>query len=159
MARILSYGSLNVDFEYHLPHFVAPGETLSSTSRELNCGGKGLNQSIAAARAGGTVFHAGKVGSDGVFLVDTLMDSGVNTSLISVRNGPSGHAIIPLAPTGKNCIILYGGSNQEIACDEVDDALEQFSAGDFLIIQNEIDCLDQIMKHAANKRVVIGLDP
>ena len=51
MAHILSYGSLNLDLVYQVPHFVQAGETLSSTSRTVHCGGKGLNQSIAAARA------------------------------------------------------------------------------------------------------------
>ena len=51
MARILSYGSLNLDLVYQVPHFVQAGETLSSASRTVHCGGKGLNQSIAAARA------------------------------------------------------------------------------------------------------------
>lgn len=159
MARILSYGSLNLDFVYHLPHFVTPGETLSSTSRELNCGGKGLNQSIAAAQAGGIVFHAGKVGKDGGFLVDTLRDSGVNTSLICVSDGPSGHAIIQVEPTGQNCIILHGGSNQEITCDEADRVLEQFGPGDYLILQNEINCLEHIMEQAAKKRLFIVFNP
>ena len=49
MAHILSYGSLNLDLVYQVPHFVQAGETLSSTSRTVHCGGKGLNQSIAAA--------------------------------------------------------------------------------------------------------------
>ena len=47
MAHILSYGSLNLDLVYQVPHFVQAGETLSSTSRTVHCGGKGLNQSIA----------------------------------------------------------------------------------------------------------------
>ena len=52
MAHILSYGSLNLDLVYQVPHFVQAGETLSSTSRTVHCGGKGLNQSVALARAG-----------------------------------------------------------------------------------------------------------
>ena len=72
MSRILSYGSLNLDYVYHVPHVVAPGETLASCSRDVNCGGKGLNQSIASARAGATVCHAGKIGPDGQLLADTL---------------------------------------------------------------------------------------
>lgn len=159
MARILSYGSLNLDCVYHVPHFVTPGETLSSTVRELNCGGKGLNQSIAAARAGGTVFHAGKIGRDGTLLVDALQDSGVDTSLVSVSNGANGHAIIQVDSTGQNCIILHGGSNQEITCDEVDRALEQFGTGDYLILQNEINCLDYIMEQAAKKGLSIVFNP
>ena len=64
MAKILNYGSLNIDYVYDVPHFVKAGETLSSTSRNIFAGGKGLNQSVALSRAGGDVYHAGAVGKD-----------------------------------------------------------------------------------------------
>lgn len=51
MGRILNFGSLNIDYVYKVEHFVSAGETLSSDSLDVNCGGKGLNQSIAAAKA------------------------------------------------------------------------------------------------------------
>ena len=62
--KVLNFGSLNLDFVYSLDHIVKPGETISSTGLEINCGGKGLNQSVALARAGAQVFHAGLVGED-----------------------------------------------------------------------------------------------
>lgn len=159
MAKILSYGSLNLDYVYHVPHFAAPGETLSSASRDLNCGGKGLNQSVAAARAGGTVFHAGKIGPDGQILEDLLRESGVDTSFLSVSGGPSGHAIIQVEPGGQNCILLYGGSNREITDAEVERALEAFGPGDYLILQNEINALPQLMEGAARRGMLIVFNP
>lgn len=63
--RILNYGSLNLDFDYYLEHIVMPGETISSQQLEICPGGKGLNQSIALARAGAEVWHAGMIGGDG----------------------------------------------------------------------------------------------
>lgn len=159
MPRILSYGSLNLDYVYHVPHFVAPGETLSPTARDLNCGGKGLNQSIAAARAGGNVFHAGKIGREGQLLADALASSGVDISLLSVSDGPNGHAIIQVEPQGQNCILLYGGSNREITREEVDRALESFGPGDYLILQNEINALEDIMEGAARRGVSIVFNP
>ncbi len=159
MARILSYGSLNVDYVYHVPHFVAPGETLFSTVRDLNCGGKGLNQSVAAARAGGTVFHGGKIGRDGQPLADMLRDSGVDLSLLSVGDGPSGHAMIQVEPGGQNCILLYGGSNREITRQEMDRALERFGPGDYLMLQNEINGLDYLMEGAARRGMFLVFNP
>lgn len=159
MARILSYGSLNLDYVYHVPHFVAPGETLFSTARDLNCGGKGLNQSVAAARAGGTVFHAGKIGRDGQLLTEMLSSSGVDLSFLSIGDGPSGHAIIQVEPGGQNCILLYGGSNREITPQEMDRALEQFGPGDYLMLQNEINGLDFLMERAAQKGISIVFNP
>lgn len=159
MSRILCYGSLNLDYVYHVPHFVTPGETLFSVCRDLNCGGKGLNQSIAAAKAGGTVFHAGKVGSDGQLLAEALKNSGVNVSLLSVSDGPNGHAIIQVEPGGQNCILLHGGSNREITEKEVDQALETFGPGDYLMLQNEINGLNYIMERAAQRGMTIVFNP
>ena len=157
--RILSYGSLNLDFVYRVPHFVAPGETLSSTDRVLNCGGKGLNQSLAAARAGAKVFHAGKIGADGQILAGVLRESGVDTSLLAVSEGANGHAIIQVDAGGQNSIILYGGSNQEITGEEVDNALQDFGPGDYLILQNEINHLPYIMEQAARTGLSIIFNP
>lgn len=151
MAHILSYGSLNLDLVYQVPHFVQAGETLSSTSRTVHCGGKGLNQSIAAARAGGTVSHAGKIGGDGTVLTDILRESGVDTDFVTVGDGPSGHAVIQVDPSGQNCILLFGGCNQEITHAEIDRVLAHFQAGDYLILQNEINGLDHLMTQAARR--------
>ena len=144
MAHILSYGSLNLDLVYQVPHFVQAGETLSSTSRTVHCGGKGLNQSIAAARAGGTVSHAGKIGGDGTVLTDILRESGVDTDFVTVGDGPSGHAVIQVDPSGQNCILLFGGCNQEITHEEIDRVLGQTAEGEnlsdsFLMEHSEIN--------------------
>ena len=50
--RVLNFGSLNIDYVYQVDHFVQPGETMSASSLQINCGGKGLNQSVALARGG-----------------------------------------------------------------------------------------------------------
>lgn len=159
MAHILSYGSLNLDLVYQVPHFVQAGETLSSTSRTVHCGGKGLNQSIAAARAGGTVSHAGKIGGDGTVLTDILRESGVDTDFVTVGDGPSGHAVIQVDPSGQNCILLFGGCNQEITHEEIDRVLAHFQAGDYLILQNEINGLDHLMTQAARRGLRIVFNP
>ena len=78
MARILNYGSLNIDHVYSVPHIVRPGETISAVGFKDFPGGKGLNQSVAMARAGAMVFHAGKIGIDGEFLKEILVADGVD---------------------------------------------------------------------------------
>ena len=70
--KILDFGSLNLDTVYRVDHIVQPGETLLPLFVRSYCGGKGLNQSIAIARAGCQVFHAGRVGPDGSRLLDQL---------------------------------------------------------------------------------------
>jgi len=61
VMKILNFGSLNIDYVYEVNHFVRGGETLASNRLEKFCGGKGLNQSVALARAGANVYHAGCV--------------------------------------------------------------------------------------------------
>ena len=69
--KILNFGSLNIDKVYQVDNFVRPGETISSKNLNFFCGGKGLNQSIALAKAGADVWHAGCIGNDGQMLSDT----------------------------------------------------------------------------------------
>ena len=85
-GRILNFGSLNIDRVYRVEHFVKPGETIASKGYQCFPGGKGLNQSIAAARAGACVFHAGTVGADGDFLIKLLSESGGGRALCE-KNG------------------------------------------------------------------------
>src|SRR5699024_7171846 len=85
-SKILTFGSLNIDYVYSVDHFVQKGETLASSALEIFSGGKGLNQSVALGRAGAEVFHAGAVGPDGQFLLDLLQEAGVDTHLVSSWN-------------------------------------------------------------------------
>ena len=99
--KILNFGSLNIDYTYSVDHFVRGGETLSSETMNVFSGGKGLNQSIALSKSGAAVWHAGAIGTgDGDFLVGQLKSAGVNTELIAVLEGKTGHAIIQKAKDG-----------------------------------------------------------
>ena len=80
--RVLNFGSLNLDYVYSVDHMVTPGETLASYSMNTFCGGKGLNQSIALAKAGVEVFHAGLIGEEGDLLLDTCKKGGVQVDYI-----------------------------------------------------------------------------
>src|SRR6056297_3948773 len=124
--KILNYGSLNIDHVYKVDHIVTPGETLGSESLSFFAGGKGANQSVAIAKAGAEVYHAGKIGKDGKGLLDTLSAAGVHTELVSVFDGHTGHAVIQVNKEGENSIILYGGGNKEIRTQEIDRALSGF---------------------------------
>lgn len=113
--KVLNFGSLNMDYVYDVPHFVQPGETISSSSRSVFAGGKGLNQSVALAKAGAETYHAGCVGYDGDILKEILADAGVNTEyILEEKNEQSGHTIIQVEPNGQNCIIVFGGTNHRI---------------------------------------------
>ncbi|MBZ9535739.1 ribokinase [Cytobacillus oceanisediminis] len=157
--KILNFGSLNIDKVYSVPHFVSAGETLSSTNYEEFPGGKGLNQSIALAKAGAEVYHTGKIGKDGLFLKDILSESNVNIDWIEETGTTTGHAIIQVSSSGENCILLFGGANKEITIDQINDVLVNFSQDDLLLLQNEINDLEYIVEKAHKKGLKIALNP
>ena len=161
MTRILNFGSLNIDHVYRVPHFVQPKETLSSLDYRRFAGGKGFNQSIALARAGAAVSHAGCIGPDGLWLRDMLTAAGADVTHLKVVETPTGHAIINVAPDGQNSIVLYGGANQTVTSADARQAIASFSAGDTLLLQNEISAIPEIMRlaHAAGLRIVLNPAP
>jgi ribokinase len=158
MKKILNFGSLNLDFVYTVSHIVKPGETISSNSREVFPGGKGLNQSVAAARAGGCVYHAGAVGRDGQRLIDLLKDSGVNTDNIKIRSGETGHAVIQVDGNGENGIFLFKGANFSFTEAEAEEIISHFSQGDFILLQNEINVTDICLKAAKKQGLTVVLN-
>ena len=157
--KVLNFGSLNIDLVFSVEHFVREGETLASEKMEKFCGGKGLNQSIALAKAGAEVYHAGCVGDDGGMLLEMLETSGVDTSLIRKLPGPGGMAMIQVDKQGSNCILLYGGSNQSVDSEQIAKTVEQFAAGDLLLLQNEINGLKEIVDSAFDRGMIIALNP
>ena len=121
--KILNFGTCNIDYVYSLTHIVRAGETLHSGGFNIFPGGKGLNQSIALARSGAQVFHAGCVGSDGDLLTDILSENGVDITHIKRVSDKNGHAIIQVSADGENSIFLHSGSNVMITKSDVDNTL------------------------------------
>ena len=150
--KVLNFGSVNIDHVYRVDHFVVPGETLPSDSYQRLPGGKGFNQTVALARAGAAVSHAGRIGTDGIWLRDYLGTLNVDTTHLNVSEDvPTGHAIIQVGPTGENAILLHGGANHCIAEDDVDRILQDAArTGDALLLQNEISAMPHLISSAAD---------
>lgn len=160
--KVLNFGSLNIDYVYNLDHFVKKGETISSTALNIFSGGKGLNQSVALGRAGVPTIHAGAIGKDGQFLLDLLQEAGVDTGCVrTLDTVRTGNAIIQNDKSGDNCIILFGGANQAITREQVEETIAQFSAGDYIMLQNEINEMPYIIEraHAQGMKVVLNPSP
>jgi len=157
--RILNIGSLNIDKVYTMDHFVTAGETLASRHMDTFPGGKGLNQSVALARAGAEVCAAGAIGPDGQFLVDILRDSGANVDHVQLLpEVDTGHAIIQVDPSGQNCIITAPGANGQLSEAYIDETLSHFGAGDLLLVQNETNNIPYMMKKAKERGLKIAIN-
>lgn len=159
--KIVNFGSLNLDHVYTVPHFVVGGETLLAGSMTDCVGGKGLNQSLAVARSGAKLFHAGLIGPGGELLQNCMAESGVDVSLMEHCDAPQGHTVIQINPDGQNCILVFGGSNQQVTPAYIDKILAQFEPGDYLMLQNEISSLDYLIEAAGKRglRIVLNASP
>lgn len=159
MNRVLNFGSINVDHVYAVDHFVRPGETIRCLDYRRFAGGKGLNQAIALAQAGASVFLAGKINAGDAWLKTLLEEKGVDTRFVDAVDEPTGHALIQVNRAGENSIVIYGGANRLIGDSEIARALAEFGTGDWLLLQNEINAVPQIMQAAKAKGLRIAINP
>ncbi len=157
--KIVNYGSMNIDNVYSVEHMARPGETILATGRGVFCGGKGLNQSIAIAKAGGEVYHAGILGEDGGMLLDALHRAGVDTACVRRAAGPSSHTVIQVDANGQNSIIVFGGENMRPTEEDIDRVLEGFGPGDAVIMQNELYNSPLMMRKAAARGLCVIFNP
>ena len=146
--KILNFDSCNIDYVYNVSDFVKARETISALSTAEHPGGKGLNQAVAAARAGGNVFFAGNIGEDGLFLKELLENSGANTKYLKINKARTGNAIIQIDKDGENCIIVSAGANALLDEAYIKSVTADFARGDICMLQNETPCTDFIIKRA-----------
>lgn len=152
---IYTLGSINIDHFYRLPHLPAPGETLAAESYRVGLGGKGANQSAAAAKAGAKVEHIGAVGPEGGWAVDRLAGWGVGTRHIARSTKATGHAIINVDARGENAIVIFPGANRALDLADVERALAAAGQGDILLMQNETALQVETARAVAEKGMTV----
>ena len=157
--KVLNIGSMNLDHVYTVDHIVEPGETQSSTQLQLFLGGKGMNQSVALAKAGVEVYQGGMIGEDGGVFLDACQEYGIHADYIRTVDARTGHAIIQIDKNAQNCILLYGGANQALTEAYVDEVISQFDSGDILLLQNEVNLLPYIVDRGYAQGMKIVLNP
>ena len=164
MARVIVVGSINQDVTVTVDRFPSPGETLSGTSLSYSLGGKGANQAAAAAHSGATVVFVGAVGSDpsGQRLRCDLVSHGVDVTHLREADGPSGTALITVAASGENTIILDAGANATVSVEPAKASL--FPApSDIVVLQAEIperaNAEALAWAHSFGARVLLNLAP
>lgn len=148
---IYNLGSINADHLYDVPHLPRPGETLSASSFVIGLGGKGINQSVAAAFAGSKVVHIGAVGHDGNWAIERIACYGIDTQHINTVDAATGHAIVNVDPDGENAIVIFPGANHCQHVDQITSAMRDAVAGDILLLQNETTLQVQAAKIARDR--------
>ena len=115
-------GSINQDMVARVPRLPGPGETVLGHELVMVPGGKGLNQAVAAARAGATTAFVGMVGNDsaGQHLRAVLDEEGVDTRGVATADALTGRALISVADDGENHIVVVPGANAVVSAAHVD---------------------------------------
>jgi ribokinase len=153
---VFNMGSINIDHVYTMPHLVRPGETLSAVSYQTALGGKGANQSIAIARAGGKVIHGGMINEGDSGWLDVMSEAGVDISHVIKGQVPSGHAIVAVDEnSGDNQIMISPSSNAMIPDDLTAAMLSRAQIGDWALAQNETNATKTFLTAAKNKALRI----
>ena len=159
---ILNFGSINIDRFVRVPYFPAPGETLSARSAAQGLGGKGLNQSIAIARAGGRVRHLGAIGAGDGWILQALAEEGLDTAHIAALPGiETVQAVVMVDDAGENSIILLPGANHQHTPARAEAAIATMAPGDWLLGQCETNLLAEVvaMARAAGLQVALAAAP
>ena len=159
---ILNVGSINVDTFYRVPRIPQPGETLAATSHDSSLGGKGLNQSFAIARAGGTVLHAGAVNGQDGDIIATMTNAGIDCRHIArLDDCPTGTALVLVASDGENSIVLSHGANHALKEADIARAVSEMHAGDWLLLQNETNANQSAvaLAKAAGMKIALAAAP
>jgi len=166
MKKILVVGSSNTDLIIKVPEIPRPGETLLGGKFKTFPGGKGANQAVAAARAGGDVVFIASVGEDayGLGAIKEYKLDNINAENIKICKGvPSGVAMITISDSGENAITVASGANELLLPDDLDEAEEAFDEADFMLVQLETP-LDTVKKAIClcgefNTRVILNPAP
>ncbi len=161
--NILVVGSINMDIVNRVGKHPLPGETIKGVSTHYSPGGKGANQAVAAALAGGQVTMLGAIGTDpyGSVLLQSLEDLQVKPHEVLHKEGTSGMAFITVDETGENTIILSEGANGAILISDLEERLDLLEGADILLLQNEIplDTTLFVLKEAHQRGVKTFFNP
>ena len=165
MPSVVCIGSLNVDLVVRVARMPASGETVTGQALERHLGGKGLNQALAAARAGGAVALVGAVGTDegGAWMRAELGAEGVDLSAVADVEGASGTALIEVDAQGANRIVVIPGANGWLTADYTSAQVERLAPAQIALAPLEVPPLAVLgalrAAHAAGMRTILNTAP
>lgn len=164
MKNLTVLGSINADHVISVPYFAKPGETLTGHSYHIAYGGKGANQAVAAARLGAKVSFIGCIGDDGIgkAMKTAFEKDDINTRPIkSVANEMTGIAMIQVAESGENSIVISAGANGHLDETVVAEFQSEITQADCLLMQLEtpLPAIIQAAKIAKENNTQVVLNP
>ncbi len=164
MKKLCVLGSINVDHVIRVPYFPKAGETLTGYGYQIAYGGKGANQAVAAARVGAKVSFIGAIGDDqiGQTMKQAFEQDGIDISAICViPNQSTGLAMIQVADSGENSIVISAGANADLSEALVEQHKSHIEQADILLMQLEspLQAVTLATKFAKTAGVKVVLNP
>ncbi|MFD1805403.1 ribokinase [Pasteurella oralis] len=164
MKKLTVLGSVNADHVISVPHFAKPGETLTGSHYHIAYGGKGANQAVAAARLGANIDFIACIGDDdiGQAMKKTFIQDGMNTdAVVEIKNEMTGIAMIQVAASGENSIVISAGANAYLNEDIVDTFADKIMQADALLMQLEtpLSAVISAAKLAKSSHTQVVLNP
>lgn len=161
---IVVIGSSNTDMIVQTPHIPRPGETILGGTFNTAAGGKGANQAVSCARAGGIVTFVARVGKDmfGDQALKGFQADGIDTKyVVTDPEAPSGVALIIVDDQGENSIAVASGANGNLSVKDVETAKNVIEKADIVLMQLEVPLatVEAAAKLASSKQVKVILNP
>ena len=158
-------GSINQDMVARVPRLPGPGETVLGHELVIVPGGKGLNQAVAAARAGARTAFVGLVGEDsaGAYLLTVLDDEGIDTHGVEAVGALTGRALIAVAEDGENHIVVVPGANWLVSAAHIEHNRTRIDSARVVLTQLEIplDAVEEALRRAraGGARTILNATP
>lgn len=157
--NVIIVGSINKDIVLRVQSIAKNGETISALSETTFIGGKGYNQAVAISKVHSDTFFYCNVNKNDLDLIDEINNQSFNSNHVQYVSSKTGTAYIQVDNTGENSIVISKNANNEIDLDVLKSFLQSFSKGDLLVLQNEINDIDEIIKIGKTYGLKIVLNP
>ncbi len=160
--KIFVAGSLNMDLTIRAPYVPKKGETVTGEGFLVTPGGKGANQAVACAKLGSRTLMVGCVGNQfGDGLIESLKNCGADVRFVERKEDVSSGIAMIIVSDGDNRIIIDRGANAKVSKELIDRALEEAEAGDYLVVQLEIETetVGYALAKAKEKGMITLLNP
>jgi ribokinase len=160
MAKIVVVGSLNMDVVAVAPRIPVAGETIIGSKFFTTPGGKGANQAYAAAKLAGSLAMVGRVGDDefGRQMRENLASVGCGIEGVRAVPGASGVALIAVAESGENCIVVVPGANHSLSPADVGNVFDGCAVA-LLQLETPIETVIAAARFARQRNARVILDP
>lgn len=152
--RLLVLGNAVIDLAYFIEHLPMPGETVLAATKHVDVGGKGLNQAVAAARAGAPTRLVAAIGGDrhGELIRAKLAAEGLATDGLQVTGSPSDESIVLVTPIGENVIVSTAAAARGLSIERAAAEIDALAPGDLLLLQgNQTESLTRAALLAAQR--------